>query len=230
MKSFRSTFLALSTCLLGSLIATTSTQAQRIEDQPLPAHFVAGLEAYTANNLPLAYAEFLAAANEGHLDSQFNVALMHENGIGVEKDLKEALAWYRKASLKGSSAAQFNLGVLYENGRGTEVNFAEANEWYRQAAVQGDPMAIGNLGMLYIRGDGVPVNKVAGIALLLQSATLDSSPANNAKQNISGTQGLTPQMIQEAQALVDQMDKAKNLLVPLDQHLTLANIPKYPGY
>ncbi|MFT5623093.1 MAG: hypothetical protein ACI9FZ_001021 [Bacteroidia bacterium] len=178
------------------------------------------LEAYNANNLPLAYTEFRAAANEGHLDSQFNVARMYENGIEVEKDLKAALAWYRKASLKGSSGAQFNLGVLYEGGRGTEVNFAEANEWYRQAAVQGDPLAMGNLGMLYIRGDGVPVNKVSGIALLLQSATLDSSPANNAKQNISGTQGLTPQIIQEAQALVDQMGKAKNLLLPLDQHLT----------
>ncbi|MFT6059302.1 MAG: TPR repeat protein [Lentimonas sp.] len=155
---------------------------------------------------------------------------MYENGIEVEKDLKAALAWYRKASQKGSSGAQFNLGVLYENGRGTEVNFAEANEWYRQAAVQGDPLAMGNLGMLYIRGDGVPVNKVAGIALLLQSATLNSSLGNNAKQNISGTPGLTPQIIQEAQALVDQMGKAKNLLLPLEQQLTLANIPKYLGY
>ena len=230
MKPFKSKLLALSACLLASLAFTTSTQAQRIEDQPLPAHFAAGLAAYNANNLPLAYAEFLAGAKEGHIDSQFNVALMHENGIGVEKDAKQAVVWYRKAAEQGSSLAQFNLAVLYENGRGTEVNFAEANEWYRKASVQGDPLAIGNLGMLYIRGDGVPVNKIAGIALLLQSVTLDSSPANNAKQNISGTPGLTPQMIQEAQALADQMSKAKNLLIPLDQHLTLANIPKYPGY
>jgi TPR repeat protein len=230
MKRFKSHILALSACLLAMMAITTTAQAQRIEDQPLPAHFKAGLAAYEANNLPLAYTEFLAAANEGHLDSQFNVALMHENGIGVEKDPKEAVVWYRKAALQGSSLAQFNLAVLYENGRGTEVDFTEANEWYRRAAVQGDPLAIGNLGMLYIRGDGVPVNKTAGIALLLQSATLDSSPQNNAKQNISGTRGLTPQIIQEAQALSDQMTEAKNLLVPLDQYLTLAAIPKIPGH
>jgi TPR repeat protein len=229
MKPFKSTFLALSACLLATLTVTPSTQAQRIEDQPLPAHFVAGLEAYNANNLPLAHTEFLAGAEEGHIDSQFNVALMYENGIGVDKDAKKALEWYRKASLQGSSAAQFNLGVLYENGRGTKVDFAAANEWYRAAAVQGDPLAIGNLGMLYIRGDGVPVNKVAGIALLLQSATLDPSPANNAKQNISGTRGLTPQLIQEAQALADQMNQAKNMLVPLDQHLILADVSEYKG-
>ena len=230
MKASKARFLALSACLLAILTVTPGTQAQRIEDQPLPAHFVAGLEAYNTNNLPLAYTEFLAAAEEGHIDSQFNVALMYENGIGVDKGAKKALEWYRKASHQGSSAAQFNLGVLYENGRGTKVDFAAANEWYRAAAVQGDPLAIGNLGMLYIREDGVPVNKVAGIALLLQSATLDPSPANNAKQNITGTRGLTPQMITEAQALADQMSKAKNLLVPLDQHLILADIPKYPGY
>ena len=230
MKPFRPLILALSACLLATLTCTTSTQAQLLENPPLPAHFEAGLAAYEANNLPLAYSEFLTAAKEGHIDSQFNVALMHENGIGVDKDAKEAVVWYRKAALQGSSLAQFNLAVLYENGRGTEVDFAEANEWYRRAAVQGDPLAMGNLGMLYLRGDGVPENKIAGIALLLQSATLDSSPANNAKQNISGTRGLTPQMIQEAQALADKMSNAKNLLVPLDQHLTLANIPKYPGY
>ncbi|MFQ3224221.1 MAG: TPR repeat protein [Lentimonas sp.] len=228
MKPFKSRFLALSACLI-AMMATT-TQAQRLEDQPLPPHFEAGLAAYEANNLPLAYTEFLAAAKEGHLDSQFNVALMHENGIGVDKNAKEAVAWYRTAALQGSSLAQFNLAVLYENGRGTEVDFAAANEWYRRASVQGDPLAIGNLGMLYIRGDGVPVNTTAGIALLLQSVTLDSSPANNAKQNISGTRGLTPQIIQAAQELSNQMTTAKNLLVPFDQYLTLSAIPKIPGH
>lgn len=226
MKLFKFRFLALSTYLLATVAFTPSTQAQQLKNPPLPAHFEAGLAAYEANNLGLAYTEFLAAAKEGHIDSQFNVALMHENGIGVEKDAKEAIVWYRKAALQGSSIAQFNLGVLYENGRGTEVDFTKANECYRKAAVQGDPLAMGNLGMLYIRGDGVPVNKIAGIALLLQSVTLDSSPANNAKQNISGTRDLTPQMITEAQALADQMSKAKSLLVPLDQHLTLSNSPK----
>jgi len=180
--------------------------------------------------LPLAYTEFLAAANEGHLDSQFNVAMMYERGIGVEKNLAEAIVWYRKAALKDHSPSQFNLGVIYENGQGTAVDFAEANAWYRRAAQQGDALAIGNLGMLYIRGDGVPVNTTAGIALLLQSATLDPSPSNNAKQNISGTRGLTPQIIQEAQALSDKMTHAKNLLVPFDQYLTLAAIPKIPGH
>jgi uncharacterized protein len=183
------------------------------------ADFEKGIAAYEANDLPLAYKEFRASADEGHADSQFNVALMFERGIGVKKDEKEAVSWYLKSAEKGNGLAQFNLGVMYENGRGTEVDFAKANQWYRKAAVQGDPLAIGNLGMLYIRGDGVKVDKTAGIALLLVSATLDSSPQNNAKQNIAGTKGLTPEIIAEAQKLSDELSEAKDLLVPLDKFL-----------
>jgi TPR repeat protein len=109
--------------------------------------------------------------------------------------------------------------VLYENGFGTKVDFAKANEWYRKASVQGDALAIGNLGMLYLRGQGVKENKVAGLALLLVSATRDSSPENHAKRNISSTRGLNTEMIVAAQKLSAEMSSASDLLVPLDRFL-----------
>jgi len=183
------------------------------------ADFEKGLAAYQANDLPLAYKEFRAAAEKGEADSQYNVALMHEKGLGVAKDEKEAVVWYGKSAALGNSAAQFNLGVMYENGRGTAVDFAKANEWYRKAAVQGDPLAIGNLGMLYVRGQGVKEDKTAGLALLLVSVTKDPSPENLAKQNITATRGLTPERIAAAQTLAGEMGGAKNLLVPLDAYL-----------
>jgi TPR repeat protein len=186
------------------------------------AGFEEGIEAYQANNIPLAYKEFRAAAEDGHADSQFNLGLMYEQGIGVSKDEKEAIVWYRKSAVQGNAPAQFNLGVLYENGRGTAVDFAQANEWYRKASAQGDALAIGNLGMLYLRGQGVKENEVAGLALLLYSATMDVSPENHAKQNIAATRGLTSNMIAAAQTLLAEMNSAKNVLVPLDQYLKAA--------
>lgn len=183
------------------------------------ADFDKGIAAYEANNLPLAYQEFRAAADQGHADSQFNVALMYEKGIGVAKDETQAVVWYAKSATQGNSNAQFNLGVMYENGRGTAVDFAKANEWYRKASVQGDPLAIGNLGMLYVRGQGVKENKVAGMALLLLSVTKDPAPGNHAKRNITATRGLTPEMIAAAQALSAEMSRAKDLLLPLDAFL-----------
>jgi uncharacterized protein len=215
MKICRPLILALSAGLLASMAFTFVTQAQAQGN----ANFEAGIAAYQANDLPLAYKAFLAAAKEGHADSQFNVASMYERGIGVGKDEKEAVIWYGKAASQGSAAAQFNLGVLYENGRGTPVDFAKANEMYRKASVQGDALAIGNLGMLYVRGQGVKENKIAGVALLLVSASLDPSPENHAKQNLSSTPGLTSQMVVAARALSGKFSSAKNLLVPLDEYL-----------
>lgn len=196
---------------------------------PVRAGLQEGVAAYEAGNLPLAFKEFRAAADKGEADCQFNLALMYEKGIGTTKDEKEAVVWYRKSAEQGNANAQFNLGVLYENGRGCAVDFAQANQWYRKAAVQGDALAIGNLGMLYVRGDGVKVDKIAGLALLLRSATMDASPENHAKMNITSTKGLTPELVASAQKLADELGKAKNQLIPLDEYLKTTATNAVPG-
>ncbi len=194
-----------------------------ILSNPVLAGFDEGVAAFQAGDLELAAKEFRAAAEAGNFEAQFNVGLMYERGIGVSKDERESLVWYRKSAEQGYANAQFNLAVLYENGRGTAVDFYQAHQWYRKAAVQGDGLAVGNLGMLYIRGQGVEQNKVAGLALLLVSVELDSSPENNARQNISLTRGLSANMIQEAQALAAEMSNADDLLIPLNQYLKNPN-------
>lgn len=206
-------------CITGRLALAVFFAALNL---PAWAGLLEGVAAYETNNLPLALKEFRSGAETNDVNCQYNLALMYEQGIGVAKDEKEARTWYRKAAELGNSNAQFNLGVLYENGRGGEVDFAQANQWYRRAAVQGDALAIGNLGMLYLRGDGVKVDKIAGVALLLRSATLDSSPENYAKRNLAATRGLTPEIIAAAQKLSAEMSDAKSLLVPLDQFLKSA--------
>ncbi len=217
IKSLTRPILVLGVCLLATLALTAQTQNEKTSDTL--ANFEAGILAYQANDLPLAHASFLAAAEGGHADSQFNVGLMYEKGIGIGKNEKDAVLWYGKAASQGNSGAQFNLGVLYEHGRGTDVDFAKANEWYRKASVQGDALAMGNLGMLYVRAQGVKENKTAGVALLMLSATLDTSPENNAKRNLTATRGLSAEMIATAQSLSGEMSNAKNLLNPLDQYL-----------
>lgn len=215
MRLFRYFFSTLSLCLLAILSLSTITYGQTKENK----NFKAGIAAVEANNMTLAYKEFLVAAKSGHIDSQYNLGIMYEKGIGTNKNEKEALVWYTKAAEQGNALAQFNLGVLYENGKGTAIDCAKANKWYRKSSLQRDGFAIGNLGMLYIRGQGVKENKVAGMALLLLSTKIDSSPENNAKKNITSTRGLTTSMITEAQKLAEKMDKSKNLLAPLDQYL-----------
>jgi len=183
------------------------------------ADFKKGVAAYEAGDVASAFKEFRASAEKGDADSQYNLGLMYEQGIGISKDETQAVGWYRKSSEQGNSNAQYNLAVLYENGRGTPVDFAQAHLWYRKALVQGDALAGGNLGMLYMRSQGVREDKVAGLALLLLSVMMDNSPENHAKQNISLTQGLTPEMVKTAQTLSAEMINSPNPLLPLDQYL-----------
>ena len=138
---------------------------------------------------------------------------------GLAKMKRKRLFGTANPPAQGNAAAQFNLGVMYENGRGTKIDFAKANQWYRKASVQGDALAIGNLGMLYLRGDGVKENQVAGVALLLLSASRDQSPENHAKQNLAAARGLTAEMIAAAQTLFNDLGSAQNLLLPLDKYL-----------
>jgi TPR repeat protein len=88
MKRFVSLIVRLCACLLAVTGCFAGSRAHADENP----NFQAGVSAYQSNNLPLAYKEFLAAAQAGHPDSQFNVALMYEQGLGIGKDEREAVA------------------------------------------------------------------------------------------------------------------------------------------
>lgn len=75
--------------------------------------------------------------------------------MGVAKDLKEAVKWYRRAAEQGIALAQSNLGLIYENGVGGVKDSKEAVKWYRKAAEQGYVNAQNNLGRMYLNGTGV---------------------------------------------------------------------------
>ena len=57
--------------------------------------------------------------------------------IGVAKDTKKAVHWFRMAAEQGLRMAQFNLGVAYFEGEGVAKDTKEAVRWYRMAAKQG---------------------------------------------------------------------------------------------
>lgn len=77
-------------------------------------------------------------AEQGDAGAQFDMGMCCAFGRGVEQDLKQAAAWFRKAAEQGHAPAQHNLGVLYECGEGVEEDAAQAVKWYRAAAEQGD--------------------------------------------------------------------------------------------
>ena len=73
-------------------------------------------------------------AEQGDAEAQYTLGGYYEGGLGVERNLSEAVKWYRKAAEQGYVDAQIALGECYYDGDGVEKNRAEAVKWWRKAA------------------------------------------------------------------------------------------------
>ena len=70
--------------------------------------------------------------------AQSNLGAMYANGEGVAQDLKQAVAWYRKAAEQGMVDAQYSLGLEYAKGEGIAQDYKQAYIWASVAAANGD--------------------------------------------------------------------------------------------
>jgi hypothetical protein len=68
---------------------------------------------------------------------------MYYSGVGVAKDAKEALIWYRKAAEQRDAVAQFEIGKLYGKGEGVARDDKVAYAWFTIAWENGEPRAAG---------------------------------------------------------------------------------------
>jgi TPR repeat protein len=93
--------------------------------------------------------DYRVAAEKGDKDAQFNLGICYADGIGITKDLTQAVYWYSKSAEQGNSDAQFNLGLCYENGKGVIKDIKQAVNWYLMAAEQGNANAQYRLGFCY---------------------------------------------------------------------------------
>jgi TPR repeat protein len=116
--------------------------------------------------------------------AQFNLGSMYNKGEGVQQDLKQAAAWYRKAAGQGYAKAQNNLGVMYRNGQGVQQDFKQAAAWYRKAADQGNAGAQYNLGYMCRKGKGVQQDSKQAVAWYRKAADQGQVEA---QYNLGGT-------------------------------------------
>lgn len=118
--------------------------------------YAKGVDAYSAEDYETAARRFLSAAERGHSEAQYCLALCYEKGTGVNKDLPEAVKWCRAAAEQGHGEAQLKLGTFYHDGRGVGKDWHEAAKWFRKAADQGFAEAQYRMGRCHHNGEGVP--------------------------------------------------------------------------
>jgi len=97
----------------------------------------------------------------------------------VERDVKQAVAWFRKAAEQGDAEGQYGLGMCYFVGAGLEQDDAQAFHWYSKAAEQGLARAQNNLGGMYIDGRGVARDPELAVQWLVKAAEQGDVKAQN---------------------------------------------------
>jgi TPR repeat protein len=72
-------------------------------------------------------------------DATFNLGILYEDGLGVDKNPAQALSYYRRGAQLGSQKSMFRAGLIYWHGaRGVAQDRVEARRFLEMAAAAGD--------------------------------------------------------------------------------------------
>jgi len=93
------------------------------------------------------FERFREKAEKGDADAQVFVGHSYANGLGVEKDMGQAMSWYRKAALQGHAQTQCDIGVRYLYGLGVPKDEIEAYAYFALAETSNE-LARKNLAFL----------------------------------------------------------------------------------
>jgi len=139
-----------------ALYAKAASQGHTAAESNLLLQHVLG----QASALPpeTVFKRLLELAKLGDTDARVNTGLCYDKGFGVQRDYREAAAWFLRAAEAGSAAAQFNLGGAFYEGKGFDKDFNRAAEWYTKAAQQRHELALIKLGHMYQKAIGVEMD------------------------------------------------------------------------
>ena len=108
----------------------------------------------------LNFRETKQLADQGIADAQHNLGVMYYRGEEVERDLEQAVKWYRRAAEQGHARARINLAIMYLSGEGVKLDYGQAARWMTLAAEQGYADAQYGLANMYYLGLGVDKDPV----------------------------------------------------------------------
>jgi TPR repeat protein len=78
------------------------------------------------------------AANSGHPEAQYFLALLYSSGHGVKKDPEQAERWVSSSAGQGYAPAMADLGKRFATGNGVAKDDKRAYLWLTLAFLHGD--------------------------------------------------------------------------------------------
>ncbi|OWZ07436.1 hypothetical protein PHMEG_00020168 [Phytophthora megakarya] len=122
-------------------------------------YFFGNQAAHIAADHGLAAQYFLQAAEAGDPLAQANYGMLLANGMGVDRDVSQALVYFNRAARQNQAFAFHGLGVLYFTGNGVPQNVTRALQYFAEAIALGYAESHSFLGSVYLHGDGgVPID------------------------------------------------------------------------
>ncbi|HEY8099280.1 MAG TPA: hypothetical protein VIF82_00875 [Burkholderiaceae bacterium] len=118
--------------------------------------FRRAIAAYKRTDYATALALFNKLAAHEYYWAESSLASMYAEGKGVQKDMQQAVYWWRKAAKDGDAKSVYNLALIYSEGTAVAKDEQQAAIWYRKAAYLGFDFAQYNLGVMYAMGTTLP--------------------------------------------------------------------------
>lgn len=148
----------------------------------------------------LAARYFQVLSNLGDVRAMTSLGLMYARGIGVPKNMAEAVTKWHFATANekiADAGAEYNLGLAYRTGDGIAADAAKSHYWMRRAARRGHVLAQTNLGLMYLEGYGTRRDPAEGAAWLIVSARRGDAGAQDNLKRFADA--LTPEILDDAQ-------------------------------
>jgi uncharacterized protein len=95
----------------------------------------------------------VALANKGDAEAQYHVGMMYNNGIGTQRDIRQAFEWFQKSTASSDPLGAYKLGCYYDGqGEGVVANDkVEALKYKLIAAQAGYALAQHDVALLYVK-------------------------------------------------------------------------------
>ena len=127
----------------------------------------------THRNMKMAVAYFMEASMKNNLFATLNLALLYQDGYGVEKDLTKARDLFMRAYESGYTDALVLCGDSYwESEDGMTPDYPKALACYQKAMLRRCPYAAFRLGWLYNEGLGVEQDTVRALNYYKQAVSM----------------------------------------------------------
>ena len=127
--------------------------------------FTCACTAWDEGRLEEAFELFSKAAEAGDSSCQLNLGYFYDYGIHVQRNLRKALHWYRKAYHQSCAEAASNIATIHRDDKA----YTRMVWWWRRSVQLGNEDAWINLGHCYESGYGVRKNPEKAIRCYSQA-------------------------------------------------------------